>query len=134
MNFEEHGQYKTTFDGQIILVEGVGPWNIESVLSFIEQMKTIQVDVGHACIGCITVLRGECIVTHDAKKELQALQAWRINKGFEYPSAFVFPGDEGHSFYEALFSDIHKDRASKPLFFESVEQARKWIIDAQIVN
>ncbi|MFT4941210.1 MAG: hypothetical protein ACI88A_004274 [Paraglaciecola sp.] len=129
--FNKHGDYRITFDGHVLLIEGEGPWNKETVLSYVDEIKSIQVKYSDSCLGLICALQGESIVTFDAKEALQNLQHWRIINGYVYPIAFVFIKAGERSFYEALFRDIHKDTRMAPRFFPSVEQARRWLMDVR---
>jgi hypothetical protein len=126
--FNAHGEYRITFDGHIILVEASGPWNKETILSYVEEIKTLQAKVSGSCLGIIYALKGESIVTPDAKVVLQKLQQWRVKEGYVCPTAFVFLDEEERAFYEALFRDIHKNSTMPPRFFTSVEQAKKCLM------
>ena len=134
MIFKKHGDYRVTFDGRIVLVEATGPWNEETALSYVDEIKTLQVKIKGAFSGLIYALQGEKLGTPEAKNTLQSLQQWRVNEGYVCPTAIVFLDEGQRSLYEALFIDMYKDNPIKPRFFPSIEHARQWLMKVESNN
>lgn len=127
MEFRRHGEYHIEVIGDILLIDGRGPFNVETVRQYersiaeaLEQMRTTEAWYQ------ISVLHDMSIFTPDAFKKLEKINRWRMSIGLK-ATAVVSGHMVGKVLAEQQLANLYLEQGLTHAFFETVEAAKDWI-------
>ncbi|GAA0855044.1 hypothetical protein [Aliiglaciecola litoralis] len=124
--FEAHGTLTTKIEGRILVAEGTGPWNLESLdKSGNAAAPQINVLAGKPW-AALVILHGECIYVHEASKVLIEIIKQERKEG-RRGSAILVNDSDSPSFAKQHLTDIFNQAGETFDFFDNVEAARAWL-------
>jgi hypothetical protein len=122
--FPVHGRCKITVDNNIIIIDALGPWNLE----FFEILhtnlhQTVQDNFKNKNYGIVVLLRGETLTTHEGLK----YHLYKVRQG----NAKAIAINMIHSAYalttQMQFEAVYNKAGLKNKFFSDTSSAKRWI-------
>lgn len=121
--FAPHGTLALAIEDSIILIEAVGPWNIEYIDYLHEKLRWAVTQVDFNNYGVLVTPKGEAI---------------SVEAGLEYHAEFIRQGNTkaialnlGYCttplLTENLFTKIYQSAGIKYAFFDNAFDARLWL-------
>ncbi len=125
--FEDHGTLDIEADGQILIIEGTGPWNLESLdKSGSVALPVVQPLLGKPW-GVLAILHGQVIYVPDAADALVDIVREDKRKG-RVASAIILTGSDSPNFSENHISEIYTRAGEEFAFFDNQEAAKNWLL------
>lgn len=126
--FEDHGTLDIQADGQILRIEGTGPWNLESLNKSGEvALPIVQPLLGKPWV-VLAILHGQAIYVPDAADALVDIVREDKRKG-RIASALVLTGSDSPTFSENHISEIYNRAGEDFAFFEEQQSAKSWLLN-----
>ena len=126
MKFSAHGSFSVEIQGRVLIVDGTGPFNEEIVSLYSQAIN----DAIKSLIGepwdQISILHGMSIFTPEAQRDLIENIKKRKALGLQR-SAVIVADVEGTSTIITQLSQCYEDANVGYAFFNSLEDARKWL-------
>jgi len=121
--FAPHGTLDLTIEDDMILIEALGPWNIEYIDYLHQKLLWAVTQIDRSDLGVLLTLKGEAI---------------SVEAGLEYHADFIRQGNTkaiavnlAHCttplLTENLFSKLYRLAKIKHAFFDNVFDARAWL-------
>lgn len=124
--FEEHGTLDIKVQGQILHIEGTGPWNLESLQKSGRVAKPIVAPLLGKPWAVLVVLHGQAIYVPDASAALVDVVVEDKRLGRVASALIVTDCDSPH-FSQLHISEIYNRAGEDFAFFENEESAREWL-------
>lgn len=125
-DFAEHGTFKIWQEGQFMMIEGSGPWNLQSLEASAKEAQTAQNTLYGKPWGAIAIIHEQPIHVPDAAKLLVEFVKRDIKNG-RVGSALLVDECDSPQFAKNHISDIY-DRAGEIYeFFDDLGSARAWL-------
>ncbi len=125
--FPTHGSVELDVVDNILLVEGHGPWNLESVMESEKHMEPILKQLSGSRWGALVVLHGDPIYVPDAaaflSKVIQAQKALG-----RVATAMVVEQSNTPAFSKRHLAQVFDDAGENYRFFPDKKQAKWWLI------
>ena len=126
--FKEHGTLDIIVQGQILRIEGTGPWNLESLqLSGHVARPKVEPLLGKPW-AVLVVLHGQAIYVPEASAALVDIVIEDKRHG-RVASALVVADCDSPHFSELHISEIYNRAGEDFAFFENEESAREWLLN-----
>ncbi|WP_413701600.1 hypothetical protein ACLKMH_08455 [Psychromonas sp. KJ10-10] len=122
----DHGIFSLNLDGNILTVEGCGPWNMEAMkISFANAELMLEIR-GKVKWGIIAIIHGDPVHTPDAA-ELLVEQIIEDKKHGRIATAFILSDSTAPYFGKLHFSELCAKADETCGFFDNVTDADIWM-------
>ena len=125
--FSMHGTVKLDIADRILLVEGVGPWNKESVIQGDKDVEPLIQKLTGRPWGVLVTLYGEPIYVPEAASVLSASIKSQKKLG-RVATAVIVCESKSPEFAKSHLSQIYQNAGEPARFFNDVEQAKWWLV------
>ncbi|GAC35422.1 hypothetical protein [Paraglaciecola polaris] len=130
--FPTHGSVELDIDDNILLVEGSGPWNLESVVESETHMAPLLALLSGKPWGALVVLHGDPIYVPDAAAFLS--KAVRAQKALgRVATAMVVDQSNTPEFSKRHIGQLLDEAGENYRFFPDKAQAKWWLVQ-QIIQ
>ena len=128
MEFKAHGQFGLHRDGQVIVVEATGPWNLELIQQYAHDVLPVIRDISFdGPWGSVVVVRNSVMFTVDAAAALREAGFRNAKSSGRVAVAYVIPPDvEGAPFAPSMIRNIYEGLNPWAIFAE-VQDAMAWM-------
>lgn len=125
-NFPVHGELRLSTDGQLLIIEGQGPANLEMVLQYQRNIQAYRDKIMHKPWASLVSLSGTPLVPPEAKVLLTEIvrQAQQMHLA---ATAIVFIDVEYASIVRKFWQSIYEETGVMYRFFETEKDARDWL-------
>lgn len=127
--FPSHGKYSLYRDGQVLVTEVVGPWNLELVQEWARSAIPFSIEMQEEGPWAgIAIMSESMLATPDAMTALRKVVAASIEQ-FNCIAHIVVaaPGVAGKGVVEPAFEKVYEGLCLSG-FFDDYESAKKWAI------
>jgi hypothetical protein len=122
----DHGIFSLNLDGNILTVEGFGPWNKEAMkISFVNAELMLKIQ-GKVKWGIIAIIHGDPVHTPDAA-ELLVEQIIEDKRRGRIATAFILSHSTAPNFGKLHFSGLCAKADETCEFFNNVTDADIWM-------
>jgi len=128
MAFTSHGDFNFTTEDNLLIIEGTGPWNMEAILSSAEEACDCHKKLYGKPWGALAIIHGDPIHTPDAAQLLTDIVIKDKQNG-RIASALVLDKSNHPDFGRHHITDIYNNAGELFDFFETVQEAKKWLRD-----
>lgn len=125
--FPVHGTVKLDIADSILLVEGVGPWNKESVIQGDKTVEPLIRQLSGKPWAVLVTLYGEPIYVPEAAQILTRSIKTQKKQG-RVASAVIVAESKSPEFAKSHLSQIYHNAGETVRFFSDSEQAKWWLI------
>lgn len=122
--FKPHGYYSITVESDVLIVDSVGPFNIELVVKYREALEEKIGGFAGRQWRQIIMLREDSLFTPDALEALKKAVEYRISKGLVY-SAVVIENSEVRRLIEHQLATIYRSLSLPHSFYQTLPEAKK---------
>ncbi|MEP1447626.1 MAG: hypothetical protein ABJK37_16085 [Paraglaciecola sp.] len=124
--FPAHGSLRLSIEGQLLIIEGSGPANLEMVQEYQQQVVGLRKKLMHAPWVSLALLSGTPLVSPEAKELFVQVikQAKTMNLR---ATAVVLIEMESVELVRQFWREIYIDAGLKFNFFEAEKDAREWL-------
>ncbi|GAB5381309.1 MAG: hypothetical protein Alis3KO_31800 [Aliiglaciecola sp.] len=126
MKFASHGHLKAEKLGNILLIEGTGPWNIEMLESAGDSAKSILDELYKAPWGVLCIMHGDTAYLPDAAKKLTYIVKQEKLKNRK-ATAVVVADANLPSFAKGHLGQIYDQAGEHYRFFDDKADALEWL-------
>ncbi|MGY8899786.1 MAG: hypothetical protein ACKVI8_17305 [Paraglaciecola sp.] len=130
--FPTHGSVELDVEENILLVQGCGPWNLESVVEAETNMAPLLEILSTSPWGALVVLHGDPIYVPDAAAVLSKAICQQKSLG-RVATALVVEESNTPEFSKRHLGEIFDNAGENYRFFPNKEQAKWWLIQ-QIIQ
>lgn len=125
-SFPAHGKVDISVDGQILIINGSGPANLEMIEQYQKGVVGFREKIMHAPWASLVLLSGTPLVTAEAKGILTETikQAKLMHLA---ATAVVFVDIEFSDMIRHFWQEIYQDTDVKYHFFDTETEARQWL-------
>lgn len=127
--FPPHGKYSLYRDGQVLVTEVVGPWNLELVQEWARSAIPFSIEMQEEGPWAgIAIMSESMLATPDAMAALRKVVAASVEQ-FNCIAHIVVaaPGVAGKGVVEPAFEKVYEGLCLSG-FFDDYESAKKWAI------
>ena len=124
--FAAHGTLKLTVTGNILHVEGTGPWNLESLRRSAEEVRPKIQQLEGKPWTVMVILRGEPIYVPPAATSLIETIIEEKQKG-RVATAILVNSCDAPGFAKLHMADIYGKAGENFEFFDDVDLAQQWL-------
>ena len=126
--FSAHGQLHVSIDGQLLLIEGTGPANLEMVQEYQRQVVGFREKIMHSPWASLVLLKGTPIVSPEAKAVfIETIKQAKVMH--LCATAVVFIDVEFAALAEQFWREIYIEVGVPHGFFTTQHEARLWLQD-----
>ncbi|WP_339723038.1 hypothetical protein [uncultured Paraglaciecola sp.] len=124
--FPAHGSLRLSIEGQLLIIEGSGPANLEMVQEYQQQVMGLRKQIMHAPWGSLALLSGTPLVSPEAKALFVQVikQAKAMNL---QATAVVLIEMESAEMVRQFWQEIYIDSGVNYAFFATIVEARNWL-------
>lgn len=122
----DHGIFSLNLDGNILIVEGHGPWNKEAMEIAFDNSELMLKMREKVKWGIIAIIHGDPVHTPDAAESL-IKQIIEDKKHGRIATAFILKQSSAPYFGKLHFSDLCVRAGETCEFFNSVTDAEIWM-------
>ncbi len=124
--FAAHGTLNLSLSGNILTVEGRGPWNLESLRCAAEELKPQRKLLESAPWGVLVILHGEPIYLPPAVTDLieSIIQEKQVGRT---ATAVLVNSCDAPGFAKLHMSDIYGKAEETFEFFDDIDDAKDWL-------
>jgi hypothetical protein len=125
--FSAHGTLQISLDGPILVVEGTGPWNAESLNLSANVAKPLAVQLKGNNWGVIAILHGQAVYVPDAAAGLvEVVKQDKING--RIATAVLADSCESPDFTKEHIANIYHEAGEHFEFFSEYGDAKEWLL------
>jgi hypothetical protein len=124
--YPAHGEMQLSIEGQLLIVKGTGPANIEMVQEYQRQVTQFREQIMHLPWASLVLLSGTPLVSPVAK-EVFVQTIRQANKMHLRATAVVFIDIEFAELSQSFWQEIFQQAEVDYHFFETEEGAREWL-------
>lgn len=126
-HFPEHGRLKLSTVGQILIIEGEGPANIEAIKDYQTRVVQYREAIMQAPWASLVLLSGVPLITADGIDLLHQIvtdaKALKLKA-----TAIVFIDVEFENVIRQFWESIYKDVGVTYGFFDTEQDAKEWLL------
>ena len=126
--FSAHGRFTINKEGTRLLIDAVGPFNLEIVVKYDAAVKRAITDLNDKNWTLLSVLHGMSILTPEAEEKLESAIKYRLAHGM-LASATVVGDVDGRIIVAQQVERMHQKCKSPHLVTNSIEEAKSWLDD-----
>ncbi|GAB5380512.1 MAG: hypothetical protein Alis3KO_26520 [Aliiglaciecola sp.] len=127
-NFPTHGELNLSVDGQLLIIDGAGPANLEMVLKYQRSVIGYREQIMHAPWASLVLLHGMPLVPPEAKiilsETIKKAKTMHLQA-----TAVVLVEVEFADVVKGFWNEIYQDAGVRYRFFDTEQQARHWLAD-----
>jgi hypothetical protein len=124
--FPAHGNLELSVEGQLLIIKGTGPGNLEIVEEYQRQVYGLRQQIMHAPWASLVLLSGTPLVPPEAKELF--VQTIKQAKAMHLcATAVVFVDIEFAKMVQHFWQDIYHEADVNYGFFDTEEEAREWL-------
>lgn len=125
-HFPVHGELRLSTDGQLLVIEGEGPANLEMVLQYQRSVQAYRDKIMHKPWASLVLLSGTPLVPPEAKSLLA--ETIRQAKLMHLAATAVVLVDVEYALIVKKFwTEIYEETGVTYGFFDSENEARVWL-------
>lgn len=124
--FEAHGTWNIDSDGRVLMIEGTGPWNLESLQQSARQVEPFIQRLRGKPWAAMVILHGECIYVPAAGEKLAEILRDETALG-RVATALLVNDCFSPNFAKEHISHIYDQGDHPYAFFDDIDLARRWI-------
>lgn len=127
MEFSQHGEFELSIDGRLLVVDVVGPWNLELIRNYTAQATVLARQLAETGPWVlISIARRSVLFTPDAIEALRETARRHTADSRRIATAYVVdPTVEGYQLVNTLFEEIYRDVCPMAVF-ETRAEAERW--------
>lgn len=125
-DFAEHGTFKIWQEGQFMIIEGSGPWNLQSLEASAKEAQAAQNKLYGKPWGAIAVIHDQPIHVPDAATLLVEFVKRDIDNG-RVGSALLVGACDSPQFAKNHIADIYSRAGEIYEFFDDLDTAKTWL-------
>ena len=127
-SFQAHGSLDVKVEGRLLIIEGAGPWNAESLNESGSSAKALVENLYGKPWGVIATIHGEPIYVPEAAEQLTNIVKQEKHKG-RVASALLVEESESPRFAKNHIGEIYRQAGENFAFFTDMDEARSWVLD-----
>ena len=128
MAFHPHGDLHFTVEGNLQIIMGTGPWNLESIKKSANDAAKAHAELYGTKWCVLAIIHGQPIHTPDAEKLLvEAVK--KDKKNGRIASALILDESDNPDFGRHHITGIYREAGEYFEFFSDINSARKWLGD-----
>lgn len=124
--FEAHGTWNISSEDRVLVIEGTGPWNLESLQQSVKLVEPFVQRLQGKPWAAMVILHGECIYVPAAGKKLTEILQNESAIG-RVASALLVNDCFSPNFAKEHISHIYDKGRHPYAFFDDIDLARNWI-------
>ncbi len=124
--FNIHGSLTLSVEGSLLMLEGEGPWNLESLLKSGKDVAPLVTPLYGKPWGVVCTILGEPIYVPEAAKMLVDIVRTDKEKG-RVASALLVNRCNAPKFAHNHISEIYNEAGEEFAFFDDIEEAKRWV-------
>lgn len=121
-----HGELNVKRDNALLVIEGTGPWNIETLLAANSDAEAELNMLYQNPWGVLSIMHGEAAYLPDASHYLTEQIHAEKSKN-RVATALVVSQSNLPTFSQGHLGKIYQDAGENYAFFDNVAQARDWL-------
>ena len=125
--FSIHGTVTLDIDERILLVEGAGPWNLESIFESGKRVLPLLASLEGDPWGALVILHGEPIYVPDAAEYLSKSIKEQKKQG-RVATAVIVEESNAPEFAKRHLAQIYDNAGEVFRFFADREEAKWWLV------
>lgn len=125
--FASHGTIELDIDERILLVEGAGPWNMESFNDSEQQVAPLLKKLAGSPWGVLVILYGDPIYVPEAAKYLSDAITEQKKQG-RVATAIIVEESNSPEFAKRHLSEIYNNAGEIFRFFADKKEAQWWLV------
>jgi hypothetical protein len=128
MEFKPHGEFRLHREGQVIVIEAAGPWNVELIQNYARDVVPVTREVAaDGPWGAVVVVTRSVLFTADAAEALREAGFRTAKAAGRVAVAYVIPPEvEGALLAPAIIKRIY-DGLNPWAIFTGVRPAMDWM-------
>lgn len=124
--FKKHGSLNVAIDGRLIVLDGEGPWNAESLhLTDDSIMQNLRAMYGSPW-GVLAFFRGEAVYVPEAFALLRKQIKKEVSLG-RVATAVVFENVQSPLLSKHQFTSVYEVAGHEVAFFDNGDDAKAWL-------
>ncbi|MCC2616977.1 hypothetical protein LJ739_12060 [Aestuariibacter halophilus] len=124
--FAMHGTLSVRIDGQVLILEGQGPWNTEALQIEDERIMTQVKGLYGQPWGVLGLFRGEAVYVPEAAKALVENVREEKHQG-RIATAIVIEASPSAQFSQLHLKDLYQQASENVSFFSTEADAMAWL-------
>jgi hypothetical protein len=124
--FPVHGRCQFTFDNNIIIIDALGPWNLEFFeILHSNLLRIVQENFKDKAYGIVVILKGETLATQEGLN----YHLYRVKQGNAKAIAINMIHSSFALTTQIQFEAVYNKAELKNKFFRDTSMAKQWIED-----
>ena len=123
---KQHGEFSLMMNQDVVLINAVGPWNLECIEQFGIDYATSVYSAKVSRWADIIMLQGESLLVPDAEKDLQVRIARAIETGLSHV-AVVMCKSEVKTTPKLQMKRLYRNLPAELAFFDTLNEAIDWV-------
>ena len=123
---KQHGEFSLMMNQDVVLINAVGPWNLECIEQFGIDYATSVYSAKVSRWADIIMLQGESLLVPDAEKDLQVRIARAIETGLSHV-AVVMCKSEVKTTAKLQMKRLYRNLPAELAFFDTLNEAIDWV-------
>jgi hypothetical protein len=124
--YPAHGKLQLSLEGQLLIIKGTGPANVEMVQEYQRQVIGLRTQIMHSPWASLVLLSGTPLVSPEAR--VLFVQIIKQAKSMHLSAtALVFVNIEFAGMAQQFWQEIYQEAGVNYDFFETEEEARDWL-------
>jgi hypothetical protein len=124
--YGEHGLFTITMEGNLLVVDGIGPFNEQTITSFHAALNKAITTISSKQWSQIIVLHAMSLFTPEAERQLCVTLIERKKQGL-IKSAVVYGDTDCKSMIQTQLSRCYANVGIDHGFFETIDEAKTWL-------
>ena len=123
---KQHGEFSLMMNQDVVLINAVGPWNLECIEQFGIDYATSVYSAKTTRWADIIMLQGESLLIPEAEKDLQVRIARAVETGLGHV-AVVMCKSEVKTTAKLQMKRLYRNLSAELAFFDTLNEAIDWV-------
>ncbi|MBL53437.1 MAG: hypothetical protein CL590_06060 [Alteromonadaceae bacterium] len=123
---KQHGEFSLMMNQDVVLINAVGPWNLECIEQFGIDYATSVYSAKTTRWADIIMLQGESLLIPEAEKDLQVRIARAVETGLGHV-AVVMCKSEVKTTAKLQMKRLYRNLPAELAFFDTLNEAIDWV-------
>ena len=123
---KQHGEFSLMMNQDVVLINAVGPWNLECIEQFGIDYATSVYSAKTTKWADIIMLQGESLLIPEAEKDLQVRIARAVETGLSHV-AVVMCKSEVKTTAKLQMKRLYRNLPAELAFFDTLNEAIDWV-------
>ena len=123
---KQHGEFSLMMNQDVVLINAVGPWNLECIEQFGSDYATSVYSAKVSRWADIIMLQGESLLIPEAEKDLQVRIARAVETGLGHV-AVVMCKSEVKTTAKLQMKRLYRNLPAELAFFDTLNEAIDWV-------